>query len=208
MTSSHFTGLKLDGCGPANNLTRWAELINETGTPIAIENCHWGQTVPTGKKLPPPPPPPSSSFVGVSPKDDGYCAGLSYPSECPYNFYRASGDVINSFERVHANVHAVVPFLGDVPLSRPGAWAYADGLELGRMSSKFADNEDKTIFGWYVISSQPLYLGHNISDSATNDRVWNIVANTEAIAINQQWNGHPGKSEKAATQQRESARGH
>lgn len=164
MVAMGFTGLKLDGCGPNNNLTRWAELINETGHAITIENCHWGSTVPTGK------PPPqqrrqhqleadSDFSFNVSPADDGYCAGLATPSECPYNFYRASGDVINSFERVFSNVHSVVPFLGEVPLSKPGAWAYADGMELGRMSGEYADNEDKTIFGWYTITSQPLYLG-------------------------------------------------
>ena len=40
--------VKFDGCGPANNLTRWAELINHTGHAMTIENCHWGGTVPTG----------------------------------------------------------------------------------------------------------------------------------------------------------------
>ena len=76
---------------------------------------------------------------------------------------------------------------------RPGSWAYADGMELGRMSSEFCDAEDRTIFGWYVITSSPLYLGHNISDDAANGRVWPIVSNREAIRINQQWIGHPGR---------------
>ena len=89
------------------------------------------------------------------------------PSECPYNFYRSSGDTINTFERVYANVHSVVKFL-DPPLrspnavvlaasgfalSRPGAWAYPDTLELGRMKSSgpvLAAAEDRTFFGWYV----------------------------------------------------------
>ena len=74
---------------------------------------HWGQTVPHGHPKP-------DSMVGVSPEDDGFCIGLETPSECPYNFYRASGDVINSFERVHHNVHTLIPFLGDPPLSKPG----------------------------------------------------------------------------------------
>jgi hypothetical protein len=110
-----------------------------------------------------------------------------------YNFYRASGDVINSFERIYHNVHSLLPFLGSPPLSRPGSWAYADGMELGRMSGPYRDAEDRTIFGWYVITSNPLYLGHNISDDATNDRVWPVVSNIEAIRINQQWLGHPGR---------------
>jgi hypothetical protein len=44
--------------------------------------------------------------------------------------YRASGDVINSYERVLHNVHTLTAFLGEPPLSRPGAWAYADGEDL------------------------------------------------------------------------------
>jgi hypothetical protein len=58
-------------------------------------------------------------------------------------------------------------------------------MELGRMSGPYSEEEDRTIFGWYVISSSPLYLGHNISDEATNDRVWPIVSNAAAIQINQ-----------------------
>ena len=38
-------------CGPADNLTRWAELINASRHPLLIENCHWGQAVPTGVPL-------------------------------------------------------------------------------------------------------------------------------------------------------------
>ena len=29
------------GCGQFRNLTWWAELLNKTGRPIMIENCHW-----------------------------------------------------------------------------------------------------------------------------------------------------------------------
>ena len=101
----NFTGLKLDGCeccsngrlglatvatsltrpllrtgGPANNLSRWAEVINASGHAVSVENCHWGQTVPHGK-------PPDDS-LGVGPDDDGYCLGLDTPSECPYVRWR------------------------------------------------------------------------------------------------------------------------
>jgi hypothetical protein len=73
LAAFNFSGVKLDGCGPSNNLTRWAEVLNATGKAVLIEDCHWGSTVPTGKTPP----------FGVSPADDGYCAGLQTPSECP-----------------------------------------------------------------------------------------------------------------------------
>ncbi len=40
----------------------WAELLNATGKPVIIENCHWGNTVPSGE------PPVSSGqnvFIGT-----------------------------------------------------------------------------------------------------------------------------------------------
>lgn len=66
-------------------------------------------------------------------------------------------------------------------------------MEIGRLSGPHAAAEDRTIFGWYVITSSPLYLGHNISDDSISDRIWPIVSNMEAIAINQDWQGHPGR---------------
>ena len=37
-----FDGIKLDGCGEFRNLTVFAELMNKTGRPILVEDCHWG----------------------------------------------------------------------------------------------------------------------------------------------------------------------
>jgi alpha-galactosidase len=39
-------GVKLDSCSQFHNLTRWAELINATGRPMLIENCHQGAYTP------------------------------------------------------------------------------------------------------------------------------------------------------------------
>lgn len=38
--------VKFDSCSQFHNLTRWAELINETGHPVLIENCHQGAYTP------------------------------------------------------------------------------------------------------------------------------------------------------------------
>ena len=35
-------GLKLDSCSQFNNLSWWNQLINETGKPVLLENCHQG----------------------------------------------------------------------------------------------------------------------------------------------------------------------
>ena len=39
-------GLKLDSCSQFNNLSWWNELINATGHPVLLENCHQGGFAP------------------------------------------------------------------------------------------------------------------------------------------------------------------
>ena len=47
LAAFEFDGVKLDGCGRQLDLDKWASLLNKTGRPVMIENCHWGRTVPT-----------------------------------------------------------------------------------------------------------------------------------------------------------------
>jgi hypothetical protein len=41
-----WSSVKFDSCSQVHNLTRWAELINATGRPALIENCHQGALTP------------------------------------------------------------------------------------------------------------------------------------------------------------------
>ena len=41
-----FDGIKLDGCGEFMNLTFFAQLMNKTGKPLLVEDCHWGRDGP------------------------------------------------------------------------------------------------------------------------------------------------------------------
>ena len=47
--------------------------------------------------------------------------------------------------------------------------------------------EDRTDFGLHCITSSPLMLAFNVSNDTLVELVWDIVANEEAIAINQAW---------------------
>lgn len=67
-------------------------------------------------------------------------------------------------------------------------------LEVGRLANA---KEDRTHFGAWVITSSPLILGFDLNDASTTDRVWDIITNTEAIAISQVWDGHPGRLAKS-----------
>ena len=167
-----FDGVKLDGCSEFRNLTWWASLLNATGRPILIENCHWGGTIP-------------GDTTG-----DGPCSGTTTPSDCPYNFFRTSGDISPNWNSMFGNLQTTTAFSSaPVPLSRPGTWAYPDMLEVGNMPSY---EENRAHFAAWCIISAPLVLGLDLTNNATVDSVWDIIANPEAIAVNQAWAGDPG----------------
>eukprot|EP01065_Artemidia_motanka_P016279 TRINITY_DN1_c0_g1_i5.p2 TRINITY_DN1_c0_g1~~TRINITY_DN1_c0_g1_i5.p2 ORF type:complete len:436 (+),score=164.51 TRINITY_DN1_c0_g1_i5:64-1371(+) len=191
-----YDGLKLDGCGEFLNLTWWAELINETGRPILIENCHWGHTTPgglVGEDGPVFHQGEMRSLVGGPSQGDGPCSGTTMPSNCPYNFFRTSGDITNTWASMFGNLQTTRKFQGNPPLSRPGTWAYPDMMEVGKLPSSI---EDRSHFGAWCVTSSPLVLGYDMMDETLTDRVWPIVSNKEAIAVNQVWAGHPGRMAK------------
>merc|ERR1712216_221478 len=99
-------------------------------------------------------PPPHLQSADLS--NSGHCKGDEGVSECPYNFYRTSGDIGTYWDRVLSNLASTTPVLtGDKPLSRPGAWAYPDMLEVGRLHNF---SESRTHFGAWAIMSSPLIL--------------------------------------------------
>lgn len=179
-----FDGIKLDGCGEFLNLTEFAELLNKTGKPILIENCHWGRD---------------------GPGDWGDGGDLNRggdavdPSHwCPFNFFRTSGDISSNFGSMMRNLASVVkhqPWNGTPQEVRtgPGCWAYPDMLEVGNLQTF---EEDRTHFGAWCIASAPLILGHDLGNNDTNDKIWPIITNKDAISVSQSFaegdKMHPG----------------
>lgn len=161
MHSYGFDSVKLDSCSEFKNISFWADLMRESGKPTLVENC----------------------------------MKTHYPTDpsavCPYNFWRVSGDIGPSWGQVMENLHAMRPYLGDKPLSRPGCWAYADMLEVANWKATF--EEDRAHFGAWCITSSPLILSFDLRDTDRMDRAWDAVTNEEAIAVNQNWAGHPGR---------------
>ena len=45
---------------------------------------------------------------------------------------------------------------------------------------------------WCIVSS-PLILGLDLTDTPRVTAVWDIITNTEAISVNQEWEGQPGQ---------------
>eukprot|EP00602_Paraphysomonas_sp_CaronLab_P000574 CAMPEP_0185023338 /NCGR_PEP_ID=MMETSP1103-20130426/6019_1 /TAXON_ID=36769 /ORGANISM="Paraphysomonas bandaiensis, Strain Caron Lab Isolate" /LENGTH=434 /DNA_ID=CAMNT_0027555893 /DNA_START=39 /DNA_END=1343 /DNA_ORIENTATION=+ len=162
-----FDSVKLDGCGAQLDLDKWADLIEKTGHSILIENCHWGNTVPTS-------------------------------DWCPWNYYRTSGDIRASYDAVLSNLMTTIPFAMD-GLSTPGCWGYPDMLEVGCEHGPGGENdpglsfvEARTHFGAWCIVSSPLILSHDTTNDTVSDEIWPIISNTEAIAVNQAWDGDSG----------------
>lgn len=107
-----------------SNLTWWAELLNATGKHVLIENCHQGRTTPDGVVGPNQETPRPGNN-----QSNGPCTGLGGTvSNCPYNTFRTSHDIRNTWPQLLENLNSTRPYLGDPPLSRPGAWAYPDML--------------------------------------------------------------------------------
>uniref|UniRef100_A0A7S1TPY1 Alpha-galactosidase n=2 Tax=Phaeomonas parva TaxID=124430 RepID=A0A7S1TPY1_9STRA len=157
-----FDSVKIDNCGPYLDLERYQRLLNETAGDryISVENCHWGETVPTH-------------------------------TWCPFSTYRTSWDIHMTWTSMFKNLQTMIKFTAKRrPLSRPGCWAYADMLEVGNLHSY---EEDRSHFGAWCVTSNPLILGLDLFDSAKLDRVWDIITNPELLRINQEWAGHPGR---------------
>lgn len=119
------------------------------------EDCHWGGTVPDSRD----------------------------PEDCPYNFYRTSGDISNNWKSMMNNLGTTLKFSDeskDLSRNYPGCWAYPDMLEVGRMPNNV---EDRTHFGAWVITSSPLILGYDIRDNTTNKAIWEFITNKEVIEV-------------------------
>jgi len=166
-----FDGVKIDGCGRQRNQTLYAALMQASGRNYTIENCHWGD---------------------CTSSDDSSC-----PTEewCPFNWYRSSGDINSGAQSWLSNLQTTIRFQDyDHPLSVPGCWAYPDMLEVGRVQAPAEGafySWNRAHFGAWCITSSPLILGLELTD-ANLDPVLDIITNEDAIAVNQEWAGHPG----------------
>merc|ERR1740139_409035 len=166
-----FDGLKIDGCGPAHNMSRWSQAVKASGRSILLENC--------------------------ANNGDGMVwtpAAPQHVETCDFQFYRTSADIAPHYNSVMWNLQQSIPFLDPIkPLSRPGCWAYADMMQVG--SNKYGSlstAESRSHFAAWCITSSPLILGFDLTSSSLLDAVYPIISNSRAIAVNQAWHGHPG----------------
>jgi len=169
IVSLGYDGVKIDGCGPSHNLMEWSTFLNQTGKPIMIENCHDNTTFPYWNN-----PRTYDELV------------------CPMNFWRVSGDIQANWNSIINNLQQTIRFQDlSHPMSQPGCWAYPDMLEVG--NGQLTVTESRSHFGAWCVVSAPLILGFDLSNTQKMSQVWDIITNTEAIAVSQTWAGHPGR---------------
>ena len=61
--------------------------------------------------------------------------------------------------------------------------------------------ETRAHFGAWCIVSSPLILSHDLNNATVMDKVWPLISNKEAIAVNQAWAGFSGSVFLAATEE-------
>lgn len=71
-------------------------------------------------------------------------------------------------------------------------------MEVGRIQGGNL-NWSRAHFGAWCVVSAPLILGLDLTDVSTMNTIIGFISNPEAIAINQQWAGHPGRLVKQIT---------
>ena len=125
--------------------------------------------------------------------DDSSCPTTEW---CPFNWYRSSGDINSGATSWLRNLQSTTRFQDyERPLSVPGCWAYPDMLEVGRVAAPTPStflSWNRAHFGAWCVVSAPLILGLDVTDTATLTPVLDIIGNKMALAVNQQWAGHPG----------------
>eukprot|EP01052_Picozoa_sp_SAG31_P006596 SAG31_NODE_304_length_18019_cov_10.386440_11_plen_363_part_00 len=166
------------GCGGERNIALYQQLLNRTKTNFFIEDCHDSRAAPDRRV---PRAPPNESW-------------------CPFNTWR------NSYDEAYTLYDTALFLLNmnkrnTAAVSRPGCWAMAGMLMVGVDSAhaRWVQNsvpmnysEMQVQFGGECILSSPLILSFDPTNATAIDRVWPIITNTEAIAVNKAWSGSPG----------------
>jgi len=167
LTVFGFDAIKLDGCSKQLDLDLWSRLLNGTGRPVMIENCHWGSTVPNETWCP-------WNFFRTS-------------GDVRASYGSVVGNLLTTVQWAQKSLSKPgcwsYPDMLEVGCEHGPGGADDPGLSF---------NEAQSHFGAWAIVSSPLTLSHDVNNDTLMDAVWPIIANKEVIAINQAWAGHSG----------------
>ena len=104
----------------------------------------------------------------------------------------------NTLSNFLHNLGTVEP-LHKANLSYPGCWAYPDMLQVGckhgpggAADPGLSPEETRSHFGSWAIVSSPLTLSHDVWNTTISDEIWDVIANTEVLEVNQAYVGDSG----------------
>ena len=104
------------------------------------------------------------------------------------NMWRTSTDVLQTWPRIMMQIESMV---GMGRISRPGAWAFPDALELGVPGlGVMTWSESKASLALYAITSSPLLLSNDVANM--QPRLLALVKNRLMLDVNQAWEGFAG----------------
>mmetsp|Transcript_87173 Transcript_87173/g.154365 ORF Transcript_87173/g.154365 Transcript_87173/m.154365 type:complete len:431 (-) Transcript_87173:40-1332(-) len=167
LTEFGFDAVKLDGCGKQLDLDKWSKLLNGTGRPVMIENCHWGGTVPNQTWCP-------WNFYRTS-------------GDVRASYGSVVGNLLTTVK--FAEEQLSKPGCWAYPDMLEVGCQHGPG---GPSDPGLSYEEARSHFGAWAIVSSPLTLSHDVNNDTIMDAIWPIIANTEVIAVNQAWGGQSG----------------
>lgn len=104
--------------------------------------------------------------------------------------WRTNTDSIQQWGRLTEQIES---FVGQGVVSKPGAWAFGDCLELGIEGlGVLTWEESKSHVALWSVCSQPLFLGNDMREGHVQQRLIDLMVNTDMLMVNQQWAGNAG----------------
>ncbi|GAB5362541.1 hypothetical protein AAMO2058_000806200 [Amorphochlora amoebiformis] len=168
-----FDSVKLDACGDQYDLDVWADLFNQTGEAVMIENCHWGDTKPTKEWCP----------------FNIYRTSVDVRAQYGSILYNLGSVQEYSEKNLSRPGCWAYPDMLEVGCKEgPG----------GSADVGLTPEETRTHFGAWCIVSSPLVLSHDIYNDTIMDEIWPVISNTDAIMVDQAWHGFSGGVFKSA----------
>ena len=87
----------------------------------------------------------------------------------------------------------VESFVGLGTISKPGAWAFGDCLELGVPGEGCLTwEESKSHLALWAVCSQPLFLGNDVRPGHMQQRLLDLMLNKDMLFVNQNYVGNAG----------------
>eukprot|EP01060_Flectonema_neradi_P037935 TRINITY_DN779_c5_g1_i1.p1 TRINITY_DN779_c5_g1~~TRINITY_DN779_c5_g1_i1.p1 ORF type:complete len:404 (+),score=84.65 TRINITY_DN779_c5_g1_i1:68-1279(+) len=162
--------IKIDACSTQEDpdvlMNRWHTLLNESGRPILLSNCHNGCMTHLGPLQP-------------------WCQQYT-------NMWRVSVDIKSTWASMISNIGNLV---GRGIYGKPGSWNDPDILEMGLGEFEYKGRESLPInqahFSLWCVTSSPLLASVDFT-KPVDPALVSVFTNKEAIAVNQQYLSNAG----------------